>query len=277
MHGDISVVVCAFNRQEYMDGVFKTIAGQTLQPAEIIVVDDGSTPPIEVPQNDKVRLIRLDVNQGPAMARNVGIREASGTYVAFLDSDDNWRPEKLDKQLALLSQSDDDVFGVFTAYQRRGRKMRAGIVHTPQVDDWHHYFLMGVRSGPGSTLMLKRKLFFELDGFNPKFRRFEDWDWLIRVARRYRFLSIDEPLADVVLSGKPNGEMCLAALDIIEKEHMPELQGASERRLFCAALAIERAAISRREGKYGETFTHLLKACSSPSLILREIKHTFNI
>ena len=121
------------------------------------------------------------------------------------------------------------------------------------------------------------KLFFEVGGFKPELRRFEDWDWLIRVARRFRFLSIDEPLADVLLSGKPNRDMCIAALNVIEKEHMPELQNAAERRLFRAALAVERAAISRREGHYGETFTHLLMACLSPSLILREIKLTLNI
>jgi len=276
---DITVLICAYNRHELLSSVLGSVARQTLQPVEILIVDDGSMPALKVGSQKNVRIIRHANNKGPAAARNTGIKAARTPYIALLDTDDLWRPEKLARQYEVLCAASDDVFGVFSAFQRIGRAVRAGKVSTPRVGDWHRFFLMGIRSGPGSTLMFRRSAFVETGGFDEALRRYEDWDWLLNVTRsgKYRFLCLNEVLADVLLSGRPDIKQCRQALDVIEKKHLPNTGKTSERRLLRAALAVERAAIARWGGNYMETGRHLLTALGAPEILLRELRLTLNM
>lgn len=104
----VSVIIPTYNRAEWVMGSIESALGQTRPPDEIIVIDDGSTddtPRVlaEVPPG--VRCIRQD-NAGVSEARNRGVREATGRWIAFLDSDDRWYPEKLEIQLAALAAGD---------------------------------------------------------------------------------------------------------------------------------------------------------------------------
>src|SRR5690242_15610224 len=102
---DVSVVIPVYNRAELLRWPLRSIADQTLPPLEVLVVDDCSAPDeagkiralVERFGNSlNLRLLRTDRNGGQSYARNLGIREARGKYVAFLDSDDFWLPEKLE-------------------------------------------------------------------------------------------------------------------------------------------------------------------------------------
>ena len=272
----VSVIVCAFNRPARLRRALLSVWDQTLQPAETIVVDDGSTPPLAL-ADDRVRVIRHPRNLGPAVARNSAMAAAKSPFLAFLDSDDLWRPDKLERQAAVLTEAGDDVIGIFTAFCRHGAGMRGGVVRTPAVRDWRRFFLMGLRSGPGSTLMIRRAAYEAVGGFDGALRRYEDWDWLLRASRRFRFAVIDEVLADVHQSRRPLAEPCRAALRIIEARHLPEIGRPSERRLFKAALALERAAVARWEGRSLDAFVQGLRALAAPELVRREFGLTVGL
>jgi glycosyltransferase involved in cell wall biosynthesis len=105
----VSVVIPCFNSQDLIAGTIASVAAQTLASVEIIVVDDASTDAtVEVARQAleqsgrEGRLVRCLANGGPAQARNEGVRRARGEFVAFLDSDDSWMPEKLERQVALM-------------------------------------------------------------------------------------------------------------------------------------------------------------------------------
>lgn len=107
----VSIVIPCFNSSAVIAGAIASVAAQTLRPIEIIVIDDCSTDDtVEVARAALARsglpgcLVRCTANGGPARARNEGVRRSQGEFVAFLDSDDIWLPEKLERQVALMRE-----------------------------------------------------------------------------------------------------------------------------------------------------------------------------
>jgi glycosyltransferase involved in cell wall biosynthesis len=113
----VSCVVPAFNSAAYLDAALDSIFAQTYRPIEVIVVDDGSTDgtlDLVRRRSRRINLLRQH-NQGPAATRNLGLRAATGEYVAFLDADDLWLPEKLRKQMARFAARPDLAISVTQA------------------------------------------------------------------------------------------------------------------------------------------------------------------
>ena len=116
MEVSVSVIIPAYNCKTYIKTAVQSVLEQTVEPLEILVIDDGSTDGTEQVLNEmaqncsKLRLIKLEVNSGVSAARNRGVKEAKGKWVAFLDSDDQWVPAKLEKQLAMMEKT-GAVFG----------------------------------------------------------------------------------------------------------------------------------------------------------------------
>ena len=117
----VSVVIPVFNAGKFIDETIGTVRSQTYDCWELILVDDGSTDDVRekiekwCKEDDRIRLIVKEKNEGVAQARNTGIDEAKGRYLAFLDADDIWRPDKLEKQLEFMEKK-GAAFG-FTAYE----------------------------------------------------------------------------------------------------------------------------------------------------------------
>src|SRR5207249_11176371 len=108
MNKMVSVVIATYNCRRYVGEAVESALAQSYQPIEVIVVDDGSTDGTAEelrPFKDRIRYL-VQANQGPAAARNHGIRAARGEYVAFLDADDLWAPSKIEKQVAAMEKSD---------------------------------------------------------------------------------------------------------------------------------------------------------------------------
>ncbi len=138
----ISIITSSYNSKGFLRETAESIANQTEQDYEWIVVDDNSTDgsrdiirKIAV-SDSRIKPVFLPLNRGPAGARNAGIEQATGRFIAFLDSDDVWLPEKLQLQLAFMKETGTPLS--FTAYQRmdeNGTPER--IVSVPETVDYH--------------------------------------------------------------------------------------------------------------------------------------------
>ena len=122
----VSVILPLYNRAESIVGAINSVLDQTYRNLELIVVDDASTDQsielVEAISDPRIRLLRHETNQGAAAARNTGIEAAKGGYVAFQDSDDEWLPEKLDKQMQVFLAAPEGVGAVYCGFVRMGER-----------------------------------------------------------------------------------------------------------------------------------------------------------
>ena len=136
----ISIIVPVYNAENFIQETIDCVLAQTYPDWELLLVEDcGSDRSVEVitqyvgeKQESRIRLIRQPSNQGAARARNRGLKEAKGRYIAYLDADDLWMPEKLELELAFLKEK--DAAFVFTGYEfadENGRGM-GKVVHVPE-------------------------------------------------------------------------------------------------------------------------------------------------
>ena len=131
----VSIVVPTYNREKELGRAIHSILQQTYVKYEIIIVDDGSTDhtmdAVQQFEDDRIRYIRLEQNQGAGHARNVGIQEARYDYIAFLDSDDEWLPDKLRIQMAKLLSSEEKLGMVYCRMGGRQRHSNARFICPP--------------------------------------------------------------------------------------------------------------------------------------------------
>ncbi|HZB89950.1 MAG TPA: glycosyltransferase family 2 protein, partial [Stellaceae bacterium] len=219
----VSVVIPAYNRAAFLRRAIDSVLRQSFGDFEIIVVDDGSTDGTDAAVAEhadrRLRLLRHETNRGAAAARNTGIRAASGRLIAFLDSDDEWLPEKLARQVAAMQAAPTDVLLTTTGYfmvRERSRELRE---RTPQSGDWRRALLDGCVLSPGSTAMVDRRAFDAHGFFDERLRRLEDWEWLLRYVSRHDLRVVPEPLARIHVAERMTAEAVLAAAGIIAETH----------------------------------------------------------
>lgn len=181
----VSVIVPVFGRQASLSLAILSAAAQLSADDEILVVDDGSSPPVALPAMGSfaapVRLLRSAVNLGAAGARNLGLAHARKPLVAFLDSDDVWLEGKLAAQRKLLSEHPGELVAVACGWQETqdGRVLRRRV---PVASRSRSDFFAGCWFCPGTTLLTRRSA-FDLCGPLPEgLRRLEDLEWFLRFA-----------------------------------------------------------------------------------------------
>jgi glycosyltransferase involved in cell wall biosynthesis len=190
----ISVVIPAYNSAAFIAKTLESVLAQTLQPAEVIVVDDGSTDEtLKIVQGfgDTVRCISQR-NMGVSAARNAGIESARYEWIALLDSDDLWRADKLERQAGVILE-DPAVDFIYTGHycffeDRIESTVPAQPASRIKQSMYHVRFMT-------SSVVLRRSKAIEIGGFDTTLRSSEDWDlWLRLVKDGARFAAIDEPL-----------------------------------------------------------------------------------
>jgi glycosyltransferase involved in cell wall biosynthesis len=195
---DIGVVIPAFNAAPYVAQAIESVLAQTLPPARIVVVDDGSvdeTAMIVGRFGRAVACIRQE-NRGVAAARNRGARESGREWVAFLDADDVWLPTKLEQQQHRLR--DCDAAAVFTAVTLVAEDL-SPIPATPVSgvrDDLEALLLHSesIPQGTSSTLLVQYAMFGAIGGYDETLSTMADWDLLIRLRLGTPFAHVAEPL-----------------------------------------------------------------------------------
>ncbi len=190
----ISIVVPTYNRAQLIAEALDSIVSQSYRPLEIIVVDDGSTDETEdvlrrwgdlnEKENDLALHTIYQPNQGGNVARNRGIAEARGRYIAFLDSDDRWHPSKLGKQLAVFV-GDQGIGGVYCGVQHvdleTGRITEPARRSYPQGNILDQMLIKDV-TAPTSTYVVRREVFEKVGTFDVELQARQDWDMWIRLA-----------------------------------------------------------------------------------------------
>jgi len=184
-----SVVIPTYNRAKYLRRAIQSVLNQTCTDYEIIVVDDGSTDrtrSVAASFGPQIRYI-YQKNRGPSEARNTGIRAARGTYIAFLDSDDRFLPNKLQKNKEFLESHPDCKFLYSWYYNVRGRRKRidrsGGRIR--DLDQFRYHLYKRSFTVRTSTVVIHRSCFEEVGGFNRKYRYSQDWDMWLRLASKY--------------------------------------------------------------------------------------------
>ena len=172
----ISVVIPCYNRRDKLPACLFSVLGQTYTNMEVIVVDDASTDGtqelFENITDPRVKYYRYEQNRGACYARNYGAERARGELLAFQDSDDTWRAEKLEKQLRLHHFHGEKALEEFLAENRAG-----------------------------TQTMLMKKGVWEALRFDESFRRYQDWDFAIRAAEHFTLCYLPEALADSEVGG----------------------------------------------------------------------------
>lgn len=199
----VSVVIPTYNMEEHIAETLNSVMAQTLQSWEAIVVDDASTDRTAEIVRDlsvrdpRIRYVRLDSNSNlPAVPRNRGIREAKGSYIAFLDHDDLWIKEKLERQVCILEKNPDVALVHSHLWEFTRRSRFRGLIFVPdpvrrrasvEVFDERNVVQC-------SSAILRSAVLSEIGGFDerPEFRTVEDYELWRRVSHDNRIAYISE-------------------------------------------------------------------------------------
>lgn len=204
----VSIVLPAYNRVGSIRMAVESVLRQSFADFELIVVDDGSTDGTMAQLADitdpRVRMLANPQNLGASAARNRGIRAARGEWVAFQDSDDEWMPQKLAKQMARLEQYSEDAIACYCGMMIVGEpeatlEARTTVLYIPDstiasVEGNLLGQLLARSFISTQMLVVRRTALLETGGFDEALPALEDWDCAIGLSMRGMFSFVDEPL-----------------------------------------------------------------------------------
>ncbi len=226
----VSVIIPSYNSAQFLNRTLSSVLDQTEQDFEILIIDDASDDntaqllDMWSARDARIRTFQLEENSGgAAKPKNVGLAHARGEFIAVLDSDDEWMPTKLEKQLALFAAGPDLGFvGCNTLIvETNGMEKKTRLV---QMLDVLSRILQSDYMGPGSSTMYRKEVFDEVGGFDEVLRSGQDWDMRIRLAQTHPFAFVDgSPLVRYHQHGGNISKMDVDRRDLdlqyIERKH----------------------------------------------------------
>jgi glycosyltransferase involved in cell wall biosynthesis len=231
MSPQVSVVIPVFNRPEAVSRAIASVLAQTFQDFEIIVVDDASTDAtattVAAIGDPRIMLIRHEQRRGGGAARNSGIRASRGPYVAFLDSDDEWLPTKLQKQLDLFQTSPIRPALLYAGVER---VLPNGVVtkDTPRkYDDLARKLLTDNVIGGASVAIVRREVLEQVGGFDEDLSAGQDVDLWLKICELSAATFVPEVLVRVWESSDDrittNPEALIKGRDVFFAKHREKL------------------------------------------------------
>jgi glycosyltransferase involved in cell wall biosynthesis len=255
MGADVSAVITVYNGEAVLRRSIESVLRQTAPVAELIVVDDGSTdgtPHVARSFGDRVSYVRQE-NRGVAAARNAGIHRARSRWIAFLDDDDEWLPDKVARQRAALDTQPEAAL----CYSALFARLLDGTTRRRHVRPDELPRIMRLRNPfPPSVVMARRDALLELAGFDERLRgaSCEDWDLNVRFLTRYRVVDVDEPLVNYYENSSSSSlrnyrHMLANSLSILDGTLLSGLTGVDRLvwRQRIQGRMYQRAAISARQ------------------------------
>lgn len=252
----VSVVIPTRDRWEYLERAIGSVLHQTMLPAEIIVVDDASREDggtrLQEMFGSKIRLLRHSQPEGGPAARNTGWKAAKHTVVAFLDDDDLWLPEKLERQINLMVLGDNQADLVFCGEALVSSGQIVKTLPAGWGENSGQEMLFKNVVGGTSTALVRKECLIESDGFDLSLPSCQDWDLWLRISREHRVVCDPAILVHRTIHGEQISSTLQRRLSgrklFLQKHWMvlaanPDALAQHQRRIGClAALA----------GQYGE-------------------------
>ena len=191
---DISVIIPTYNRAHILPRALDSVLAQTQLPIEIIVVNDGSTDGTKSVLSNYTGLKIIDQqHSGVSAARNIGLEHTNGEWIAFLDSDDEWLPEKLEQQWAAICNDDKLICHTEEIWIRNGQRVNPMKKHQKFGGMIYERCLPLCVISP-SSVMIHKSIFEVVGVFDESLEVCEDYDLWLRICAKYPTLFIDEPL-----------------------------------------------------------------------------------
>lgn len=202
----ISVVIPTHNRPELLKRALLSVYSQSFTDYDVIVVDDGDSPHTVSALADYIHkpnffYLETKKNEGAPVARNIGIKQAKGEYVAFLDDDDQWVSQKLETQIKIFSDYSDEKVGfVFSAVEKISTSSSETTTVEEGLMDYSFISLARFKGFITSTLLVPRYILTEVGGFDESFPSHQEPDLIIRITRKYLGFGINTPLVKMRIS-----------------------------------------------------------------------------
>lgn len=195
----VSVIIPTFNREKTIEKSIRSVLAQTYSNFELIVVDDGSTDStkavIDEITDHRIRYYRQN-NEGACSARNKGISLSKGDYIAFHDSDDIWRPEKLERQVKTAKVTGADILFC----QMRRCNLEDGTVVIPELVESGFIEYCNLMVGISTQTLFMKRIVADSIKFDVDMPRFQDLEWLLRAVKNYSLYGMKDVLVDYYFS-----------------------------------------------------------------------------
>lgn len=264
----ISVVIPAYNAAHFLPRCLESVFAQTLQPAEVIVVDDGSKDDTAATAKKLGATVVSRANGGLSAARNTGIQHATGEWIGLLDADDRWSPQKLNAQADRIQAATVLVYTGIRIFGDDGVRQSCTAVDTARAIKMLRY----ANPITPSSVLARRDALLQAGGFREDLRACEDWDMWVRLSRLGSFAALADPLTDYYvypssMSTDPQ-RMLTAVEQILPSTLVADLNGVQRwawiRRIRAVQL-YSAGVIARENGRDGEMAYMLRSLAAWPS------------
>lgn len=281
----VTVIIPTYGQPQFLSKSIDSVLAQTHHDIQLIVVDDNNpgTPEraatevlMEQYDDPRVLYLRHDRNRNGAVARNTGLAQARGQYVAFLDSDDEYMPDRIQRCLEVLEQAPANVAGVYTGCEFR----RGGRTFDKFTDVHSGNFLCETLACKfnfctGSNIFVRRGVIDELKGFDESFLRHQDYEFLVRLFDKYSLEAIPEIL---VIKNNENFNLPnIKKIIDIKKQYLakfrPQIDAldSKERKYVFHANYVSVAELALRKKDFRNAFRFYRKAFKHKNFSLREV------
>jgi glycosyltransferase involved in cell wall biosynthesis len=271
MNSTVSVIIPTYNYGHFLGDAIESVLNQTYPITEIIVVDDGSndiTEEVVKKFGEKVNYIKQN-NGGLSKARNTGLENSTGDFIAFLDADDMWLPQKIEKEIAKFQE--DDQFGLVFCGMREFDTVTNETIHLHLngEEGWIAKELLLLEKpaviGIGSTGLISRETLENVGSFDTDLKHSEDWDFSYRVAKKYKIGFVREVLVNYRNHGNnmhKNLKNLESAVQICFKKAFQtnDQNVLALRRKTYGNFHTELSGLYFRAGDYVQFFEHMVKA-----------------
>jgi glycosyltransferase involved in cell wall biosynthesis len=263
----ISVVIPAYNAAPFLPRCLQSVFAQTLQPLEVIVVDDGSTDNTAALATELGAKVIMRQNGGISAARNTGIQNASCEWIALLDADDLWEPDKLERQAQHIRPETVLIYTGIRIFDDNGfRREKLAIAPSAATKTLRYRNPI-----TPSSALVKRQVVIDIGGFLEDITGCEDWEMWVRLQREGQFEAVTDPLTAYYIypnSFSANPEKMLRAVHGIIGTLLADVQGFDRlilRRRILASQLCSVSLIARDNGLKGEFLYMFRSLCAWPS------------